>query len=177
MQVTAIITPACLSHPRAHTLGRHQGQGRMSLGWVRCGLGLPVRRLPQGPWGPGNRNSCAHVPVLLRRGAFPDRKVTICAPSPSPGPHPTSAQQFHRPSSTPGKGTEPFRPSWPVSPVPLPPNSLQCELLLPRRTKATPSPTASPQVHSIALYFIYCHQSMSLITRDCFSCRQDASGH
>lgn len=80
------------SHTCAHSLGRrHQGPGSgRNEPWVgQVWAGTPsllLGRLPKGPWGPGNVQSCARIPVPRQRRAFPDREVTICAASPFPGP-------------------------------------------------------------------------------------------
>lgn len=119
------------------------------MGQVRPGtLSLPLGRIPKGPRGPGNRHSCACLLVLPQRRALPDRKVTTCAPSWSPGPAaPGLAHlQHHLHSSSISL----------VLPLPLmarisrPPKTspVRTLLLLPWRTQATPGPTASPSVSS-----------------------------
>lgn len=134
--MAAIITSALPLWHMCAAPCRPLGQGGMTPG----GSGVawdtipPSRKDPQGTLGTGksgNRRSCACLPVLLQRGALPDRKVTICASSRSPGPAAPGLAHLQRLHSNSislvppqGKVQRLSSPSWPLSPVP--PKLLPC---------------------------------------------------
>lgn len=152
--MTVSITLPFLSHTCAHILGRHRGRGGRSPGWGQVWAATPSLPLTRIPRDPGDQEMCTAVlsiPVLLQRRAFPDRKVTICAPSPAPA-------RLHLAWATPNictailppwfHPTEPFLPSWLVSPVPpksLPRDHCFCSVVLPKPLQVPEPPHRSFQ--------------------------------
>lgn len=127
-QMMVSITSALSRSPVCTHTGPTRGQGGRSPGWGQAWSAtpcLPLRRIPEGPWGPGSQHSWAQHPSPAAAAGISWQKGSHLCTFPSPwsecrrsGPPPTSAWHSYLSRSTSGKGSEPFLPWGPISPVP-----------------------------------------------------------
>lgn len=131
---------------------------------------LPLRRLPKGPWGPGNLHSCTGPPSPAAASGISWQKGSIRARSPLPrsecsraGLPPAAAGRAASLGAPQGKAPRRFSPCGPHVQPPSP-NSLQCDHCFCSPVPPKPLRVPEPPTHhfSPSLLLSLHHQQLLL---------------
>lgn len=166
-------TRPSLSPTRAHTRSGHQGGEEGGPGWGQVWAAtpsLPLRRIPRGPWGPGNLHSCAQHPGPAAALGASRQKGDHLRTFPGRAASALGRLQHLRCTSAP-RGPPRERPrALPRGPDPCPPKSLS-GVTLASAPLSCQSPRGSPRLrmcgsvslpHFLAIEHVSLHQPLLL---------------